>query len=79
MANNKVIYGNQTIMDITDTTAETTDVAAGKVFYDKGGNRSTGTGDYMSKVANPTANEVLITDASGQAIGSGVLIDNVVQ
>ena len=79
MANNKVVYGNTTIMDITDTTAEAADVAAGEVFYGRDGVRTVGTGDYMDKVENPTANEVLITDANGQAVGSGVLIGNVVQ
>jgi hypothetical protein len=40
---NKVIYGNQTIMDITDTTAEESDVASGEVFYKANGERSVGT------------------------------------
>lgn len=44
MANNKVIYGDTTIMDITDTTAEAGDVAEGKVFYGKDGVRTQGTG-----------------------------------
>ena len=74
MANNKVVYGNTTIMDITDTTAEAADVASGKVFYNKSGVRSTGTGNYMDKVTNPTANNLLITDANGQAQDSGVAI-----
>lgn len=77
MANNKVIFGDTTIMDITDTTAEASDVAAGEVFYNKSGVRTLGTGDYMSKVANPTANDILVTDANGQAIDSGVPIDDV--
>ena len=79
MAKNKVIFGDTTIMDITDTTAEAADVANGKVFYGNDGVRRTGTGNYMDKVSDPTANEVLITDSNGQAIGSGVLIGNVVQ
>ena len=79
MAKNKVVYGDTTIMDITDTTAEAADVADGKVFYGNDGVRRTGTGNYMDKVSDPTANEVLITDSNGQAIGSGVLIGNVVQ
>ena len=45
---NKVEYGNTTVMDITDTTAEAGDVASGKVFYAKSGARSVGTGDYYS-------------------------------
>lgn len=39
---NKVIYGNQTVMDITDTTAEEGDVVSGKTFYKASGARSTG-------------------------------------
>ena len=74
MGVNKVIYGNTPIMDITDTTAEAADVAAGAVFYDRSGTRQVGTGDYMDKVSNPTANDILIVDANGQAVDSGVLI-----
>lgn len=75
MANNKVIYGNTTIMDITDTTAEAADVAADKVFYGRDGVRTVGTGNYMDKVTNPTADDILVTDANGQAVDSGVTID----
>ena len=79
MARNKVVFGDTTIMDITDTTATPEDVSEGETFYDNGGNRQVGTGRWMEPVEDPTANEVLITDANGQAIGSGVLIGNVVQ
>ena len=79
MAKNKVVFGDTVIMDISDTTAEAQDVSEGETFYDNGGNRQVGTGRWMEPVADPTANEVLITDANGQAIGSGVLIGNVVQ
>lgn len=44
MAINKVIYGNNTLIDISDTTAEANDVASGKYFYDKSGVRTLGTG-----------------------------------
>ena len=40
---NKVVYGNQTVMDITDTTATEGDVANGAVFYKANGARSVGT------------------------------------
>ena len=40
---NKVQFGNQTVMDITDTTADAADVIQGEVFYTKSGVRSTGT------------------------------------
>lgn len=79
MGINKVEYGDRTIMDITDTTAEAADVALGKEFYGNDGVKRRGTGNYMDKVTDPTVNEVLIVDANGQAIGSGVLIGNVIQ
>ena len=40
---NKIIYGDQTLMDITDTTASTGDVLEGQVFYSASGARSVGT------------------------------------
>lgn len=40
---NKVVYGNQTLIDITDTTAEENTVADGEVFYKASGARSVGT------------------------------------
>lgn len=68
---NKVVFGNDTVMDITDTTAEAADVAAGSVFYAKSGARTVGTADWMEKVDNPTAGNFLATDANGQAVDSG--------
>lgn len=43
MAVNKVEFGNQTIMDITDTSATPEGVVEGQVFYSAAGVRSTGT------------------------------------
>ena len=40
---NKVQFGNDTLMDITDTTAEAADVIEGEVFYQASGARSVGT------------------------------------
>lgn len=40
---NKVQFGDTTIMDITDTTADSGDVIEGEVFYSKSGARSVGT------------------------------------
>ena len=76
MAKNKVVFGDTVIMDITDTTAEASDVASGEVFYDRSGVRQVGTGNYMDKVSSPTANDILVTDANGQAIDSGVQISS---
>lgn len=74
MARNQVIYGDEVIMDITDTTAEAADVAQGKTFYGNDGVKRSGTGNYMDKALNPTANDILVTDADGQAIDSGISI-----
>ena len=43
MAINKVVYDNTTLMDISDTTAEQSDVMEGKYFYDKSGVKVSGT------------------------------------
>lgn len=45
---NKVIYGDQTVMDISDTTANEGDVAEGEVFFKCSGQRAVGTGNYYS-------------------------------
>ena len=77
MANNRVELADGTVlMDISDTTAEVSDVAAGKAFYSASGARSIGTGNYMNPVTNPTADDVLVTDANGQAVDSGVSISD---
>ena len=39
---NKVVYGNDVVMDITDTTAEEGDVVSGKTFYKASGAKTTG-------------------------------------
>lgn len=40
---NKVIYGDQTLIDITDATATSGDVIEGEIFYSASGARSVGT------------------------------------
>lgn len=42
MAVNKVIYGNNTLIDITDTTAVASDVLNGEYFYAADGTKVTG-------------------------------------
>lgn len=68
---NKVEFGDDVVMDISDTTAEAAGVAAGSVFYAMSGARTIGTADWMEKVDNPTAGNFLATDANGQAVDSG--------
>lgn len=40
---NRVDYGNDTLMDISDTTAEAGDVIEGQTFYTRSGAPATGT------------------------------------
>ena len=48
MAINKVIYGESTLVDLTDTTAESSDVLSGKYFYGANGVKMTGTLEPIS-------------------------------
>ena len=64
---NKVVYGNQTVMDITDTTAQAADVASGEVFYTASGARTVGTGSFDSAVwGNITGDIDDQTDLQGE-------------
>lgn len=56
MAVNKVVYGNNTIIDLTGDTATEADVVSGKSFHLASGVRTTGTATYAnSPVANGNA------------------------
>ena len=65
MAANKVAFFGNTIMDISDTTADESSVVAGKQFYKANGARSTGTADYQPKITTQTVS------LSGSWSGSG--------
>lgn len=74
MATNKVIFGNTTIIDITDTTATESDVAEGVVFYKADGTRGIGTmsNSPHSFVGMVVQGTNLTTEADVKAIyGSG--------
>lgn len=61
MAVNKVIYGGNVIMDITDTTAEASHVDSSVYFYTKAGVKTQGTStkDSDTTDANASASEIL--------------------
>ncbi|MBP3890985.1 MAG: hypothetical protein J6D29_02310 [Solobacterium sp.] len=78
MAINKVTYGNQTLIDLTDSTlSSSNELVNGVTAYDRSGTLLTGTANYMDLVSNPTADDILVTDANGQAVDSGVDINDV--
>lgn len=52
---NKVIYGGETLIDLTGDTAEASDVLAGKKFHDKTGAPVTGTCAFDSDTSDATA------------------------
>lgn len=52
---NKVIYGNTTLIDITDTTAVADKVLSGYFFYDKSGAKVEGTSTYNADTSDATA------------------------
>ena len=56
MAISKVIYGNQTLIDITDTDATATTVQAGRKFYNGAGEAVTGIGSALGHETEVLAN-----------------------
>lgn len=63
MAKNKIIYGGEVLIDLTDATMEASDILEGKTGYGKEGTKLTGTCTYDADTsdANATASEILAT------------------
>lgn len=59
---NKVVFGNTTIMDISDTTTDPSKVLASEKFYDRSGAPQTGTCTFDADTsdADATAAEILL-------------------
>lgn len=58
MAINKIVYGNETLIDLTEDTATESDVASGAMFHLANGVRTAGTAKYASApVANGNADK----------------------
>lgn len=80
MAINKVIYGGNTLMDITDTTAVANKVLDGFYFYGRDGVKTEGTCTYNADTsdATATASEIL-TGSSAYVNGNkinGSMVNN---
>lgn len=80
MAINKVIYGGNTLMDITDTTAVADKVLASYYFYGRDGVKTQGTCTYNADTsdATATASEIL-TGSSAYVNGNkinGSMVNN---
>lgn len=67
MANNKVVFGNQVVMDISDSTVEPSKVLANETFYDRDGVKQTGTCDFdmNTQSATATAATILAGETAG--------------
>lgn len=67
MAINKVVYGSDTLIDITDTTATAADVAQGKYFYSAAGVKTTGTATIggIEVIETPDSHGGTIVEISG--------------
>jgi len=79
MARNKIIYGNETLIDLSGDTAKESDVAQGKTFHKADGSQATGTAtgggtaitpSNSSPVALTKDSSYVIEDNDGYAIES---------
>lgn len=67
---NKVQYGQTVLLDVTDTTAEASDVAMGETFYTQDGVKRTGTKSDASPI-NINPNTASVADETLTIVGGG--------
>lgn len=80
MAINKVIYGGNTLIDITDTTAVASTVLSGSYFYGRDGVKTEGTCAYNADTSDATAVAAdILTGSSAYVNGNkinGSMVNN---
>ena len=77
MGINKVVYGNTTLIDLTDSNLDSaSQLPTGVNAYSRSGVLLQGNATYMSLVSSPTAGDVLVTDSNGQAVDSGIALSS---
>ncbi|MCD8211933.1 MAG: hypothetical protein LUC17_02780 [Oscillospiraceae bacterium] len=62
MAVNKVVYGSETLIDLTNDTITPSDLASGVIAHDKSGEQITGTSTYDADTQDGTATAAEILD-----------------
>jgi len=82
MAVNIVKYRNNTLIDLTPTTATASDVASGKVFFDKSGTQTTGTasgggGGGLTLLGTSTLGSLSTSSTSATDTGKSFTINSV--
>ena len=80
MAINKVIYGGNTLIDLTDTSAVASDVLSGKYFYGRDGVKTEGTCTYNADTSDATAVAADILSGSSAYVNgnkiNGTMVNN---
>lgn len=73
MAINKVVYGNTTLIDLTDSNlTDSSQLPSGVSAYSRAGILLEGTAEYMPVISNPTGNMILVSDSNGYAVESDI-------
>lgn len=67
MAINKVVYGNNTLLDLTEDTVTEEDVLEGKTFHDKSGQKRTGSATQGGRVQDVEVNGESVVNSENVA------------